>query len=196
MKTKQTNQTMKPSKNIMIQNRFLAHLRTIFCALTIIGVPLVLPSSAADRATRAAGTPEPASGEFFPCFNYAGPPRQVGENVIITFNVITAATGTLTGSLAGTELDVVHPDGSITLHGIAVFTGSVDGRSGTLLFTYNGIGNVVTGHENLRFAARQGTGDLTGVYVQGTAEGDLGAPDPGCDVSGAGTYAGQVVFAR
>ena len=171
------------------RNRFLSHLRTIFCALVIAGASLALPSAEA-------GGPGPASGEFFPCFNYAGPPRQVGENVIITFNVTTAATGTLTGSLVGTELDVVHPDGSITLHGIAVFTGSVDGRSGTLLFTYNGIGNAVTGHENLRFAARQGTGDLAGVYVQGTAEGDLGAPDPGCDVSGAGTYTGHVVFAR
>jgi Protein of unknown function (DUF3224) len=178
------------------QNRFLSHLRTIFCALAIIGVPLAFPSSAADRAGRAADTPEPASGQFFPCFNYAGPPRQVGENVIIMFNVTTAATGTLTGSLVGTEMDVVHPDGSITLHGIALFTGSVDGRSGTLLFTYNGIGNAVTGHETLRFVGRQGTGDLAGVSIHGTAEGNLGVPDPGCDASGTGSYTGQVVFAR
>ena len=116
--------------------------------------------------------------------------------MIITFNVTKTATGTLTGSLIGTELDIVHRDGSITLHGTALFTGSVDGRSGTLLFAYNGIGNAVTGHENLRFAARQGTGNLAGVYLEGTAEGDLGAPNPGCDVSGAGTYNGHVVFAR
>src|SRR5204863_1200246 len=69
----------------LLRNRFLSHLRTSFCALTILSVPLGLSSSAADRAERAASIPEPASGEFFPCFNYAGPPRQVGDNVIITF---------------------------------------------------------------------------------------------------------------
>ena len=75
------------------QNRFLSHLRTIFCALAILGASLTFPSAEAG-----ASTPEPASGEFFPCFTYAGPPRQVGENVIITFNVTAAATGTFTGS--------------------------------------------------------------------------------------------------
>ena len=96
----------------------------------------------------------------------------------------------------GAEMDVVHPDGSINLHGTAIFTGSINGSAeGTLLFTYNGIGNAVTGHETLNFVGRQGTGGLAGVHLQGTAEGDLGAPDPGCDVSGAGTYNGQVVFA-
>ena len=178
------------------QNRFLTHLRTGFCALAIIGVPLVLPSSAADRPGRETRTPEPASGEFFPCFTYAGPPRQVGENVIIRFNVNADVTGTLAGSLVATELDIVHRDGSITLHGSGLFTGSVNGRSGTLLFTYEGIGNAVTGHETLHFVLTRGTGDLAGVYVQGPAEGDLGAPDPGCDVSGAGTYTGNVLFVR
>jgi hypothetical protein len=138
----------------------------------------------------------PASGGFFPCFNYAGPPRQVGDNLIITFNVSGPATGTFTGSSVGTELDVVHPDGSITLHGILLFTGSIEGRSGTLLLTYEGIGNAVTGHETLRFVGRMGTGDLTGIYANVTAEGDVGAPEPGCDLSGVGTYTGQVVFAR
>jgi hypothetical protein len=171
------------------QNRFLSHLRTSFCALAIIGSSLALPSAEAGRR-------EPASGQFFPCFNFAGPPRPVGENVILTFNISGTSTGTVTGSVVGTELDVVHRDGSITLHGSALFTGSVNGRSGTLLFSWNGIGNAVTGHETVHFVGRQGTGDLAGVYVNVTAEGDVGTPEPGCDLSGAGTYTGQVVFAR
>ena len=170
------------------QNRFLPHLRTIFCALAIIGASLALPSAEAGRR-------EPASGQFFPCFNYAGPPRQVGENVIVTFNISGTATGTLDGSAVGTEMDVVHRDGSITLHGTLLFTGSVNGRSGTLVVSYEGIGNAVTGHENLRFVARQGTGDLAGVRANLTAEGDVGAPQPGCNLSGAGTYTGHVIFA-
>jgi hypothetical protein len=171
------------------QNRLLSHLRTSFCALAIAGASLTLPSAEAGR-------PEPASGEFFPCFNYAGPPRQVGDNLIITFNVSGPATGTFTGSSVGTELDVVHRDGSITLHGTILFTGSVNGRSGTILLSYEGIGNAVTGHETLRFVGREGTGDLAGIYANVTAEGDVGAPEPGCDLSGAGTYTGHVVFAR
>jgi hypothetical protein len=155
-----------------------------------------LVSLVAAMTSAEAARPEPASGEFFPCFNYAGPPRQVGENVIITFNISGASSnGTLIGSVEGTELDVVHRDGSITLHGSFLFTGSVNGRSGTMLFSYEGIGNAVTGHENLRFVGGQGTGDLAGTHVNVTAEGDVGAPSPGCDLSGAGTYTGHVIVA-
>jgi hypothetical protein len=179
----------------LVQSRFLSHLRTSFCALAIIGVPLAFPSSAADRAGRSLGTPEPASGGFFPCFTYAGPPRQVGEDLIIRFNVTIDVTGTFTGTDIATELDVVHRDGSITLHGSGLFTGSYNGRSGTALFTYEGIGNAVTGHETLHIVGRGTGGDLVGLHFEGTAEGDLGAPNPGCDVSGAGTYSGYVVFA-
>jgi hypothetical protein len=172
------------------RNRLISHLRTSFCALAIAGASLMLPSAEA-------GTPQPASGQFFPCFNYAGPPRQVGENLIITFNITGTATGTFTGSITGTELDVVHRDGSITKEGSAVLTGSVTGRSGTgtLHFSYEGIGNAVTGHETLRGVARQGTGALSGVYVEITLEGDVGAPNPGCALSGTGTYNGQILFA-
>ena len=172
------------------RTRLLSHLCTSFCALAIAGALLTFPSA------EAGGPPLPASGGFFPCFNFAGPPRQVGENTIITFNVSGAATGTFTGSSTGTELDVVHRDGSITLHGTLLFTGSINGRSGTLLLSYEGIGNAVTGHETLRFVGREGTGDLAGIYANVTAEGDVGAPEPGCDLSGAGTYNGHVVFAR
>ncbi|HZS18147.1 MAG TPA: DUF3224 domain-containing protein [Candidatus Udaeobacter sp.] len=155
-------------------------------------VAAIMPSA---EAIEPRARPEPATGEFFPCFNYAAPPRQVGENVIITFNISGTATGTLTGSVVvGTEMDVVHRDGSITLHGSFLFSGSVNGRSGTMVFSYEGIGNAVTGHENLRFVGEQGTGDLTGTHVNVTAEGDVGAPSPGCDVSGAGTYTGHVIL--
>ena len=62
------------------RNRLLSHLRTSFCAVAIVSALLTLPSAEASP-------PQPASGGFFPCFNYAGPPRQVGENLIVTFNI-------------------------------------------------------------------------------------------------------------
>ena len=73
-------------------------------------------------------------------------------------------------------MDVVHPDGSITLEGRLVFTGSVGTRTGTLLVTYNGIGNINTGHENLRGVGRQGTLGLAGLHTEITLEGNVGAP--------------------
>ena len=172
------------------RNRLISHLRSSFCALVIVGALSTLPRAEA-------GTPQPASGQFFPCFNYASPPRQVGENLIITFNITVTVTGTFTGSFTGTELDIVHRDGSITKQGGFVFTGSVTGRpgTGTLHVTFEGIGNAVTGHENLQVVARQGTDGLAGVHANLTAEGDIGAPNPGCDLSGAGTYTGQILFA-
>ena len=178
------------------QNRFLSHLRTSFCALIIVGASLTLPSV---EALEPRARPEPASGEFFPCFIRTSV-RQAGENLIVTFNISGSSTGTFTSTstgVAGTELDVVHRDGSITLHGSFLFTGSVNGGpEGTMLFTYEGIGNAVTGHETLHFVGRQGTGGLAGVHANLTAEGDVGVPELGCDLSGAGTYTGHVVFAR
>ena len=172
------------------RNPLISHLRTSFCAIIIVGALSTLPRAEA-------GPPQPASGQFFPCFNYAGPPRQVGENLIITFNVTGTVTGTFTGSFTGAELDVVHRDGSITKHGSAVFTGSVTGRSGTgtLQFSFEGIANVATGHEILHNVGTRGTGALSGVNTNLTLEGDVGAPNPGCDLSGTGTYNGQVLFA-
>jgi len=168
------------------QNRFLSHLCAIFCALAILGAPFALPSAEA-------GGPQPASGDFYPCFTRTSL-RQVGENLIITFDISGRTTGTFTSTgITGTEMDVVHRDGSITLHGSVLFTGSVNGTSGTMLFTYEGIGNLNTGHENLRFVGRQGTGGLAGVIANLTAEGDVGGACDG-DFGGHGTYSGQVLF--
>jgi Protein of unknown function (DUF3224) len=184
------------------QNRFLSHLRTSFCALAILSVPLAFPSAVA-------GTPPQASGTFSPCFNYVSveflPPGSGPLNfmtALTTFYVTVDAAGTFNGHLEGNELDVVHhSDGSINLHGSLVFTGSVGDKSGTMLFTYTGIGNLGTGHETLHWVGRQGTDGLAGIYAEGTIEGDLcqagqpGCPGGACAVAGAGTYTGQILFA-
>ena len=170
------------------RNRLLSHLRGNFCALTIVSASCTLPSA------EVSGRALPASGGFFPCFNYAGPPRQVGDNLIITFNVTGTSTGTFVGSFVGTEMQVVHRDGSINLHGSLLLTGQIENNSGTLVFTYEGIGNAVTGHETLHGVGGQGTDGLAGVHVNLTLEGDVGAPNQGCDRSGAGTYTGQILF--
>ena len=114
--------------NYWFNRNLLSHLRRSFCALTIVGALLTLPSVEA-------GIPGPASGGFNPCFNFAGPPSQAGSNTIITFNVTAQLTGTFTGSAIITERDIIHPDGTITLHGSGIFTDQ--SRCGTFLFTYS-----------------------------------------------------------
>ena len=169
------------------QNRLLSHLRASFCALVIAGASLALPS------IEASGPPLPASGQFFPCFTQTSA-RPVGENVIVTYDITGTSDGTFTGSFTGTEMDVVHRDGSITLHGSLVFTGSANGSpEGTLLVSYEGIGSLVTYHENLHVVFGQGTGGLAGVNAQGTAEGDVGGACGG-DFGGMGTYTGQILM--
>src|SRR4029453_2895560 len=101
-------------------HQLISYLGKSFCALAIAGTALTLPSAVAS------GPPIPASGGFFPCFNYAGPPHHGGDNLIIRFNVTGTVTGTFTGSFVGTEMQVVHHDGSINIHGSFVFTGSVN----------------------------------------------------------------------
>jgi len=176
-------------------NRLISHLGRSFLALAIAGASLTL-STAHVSASR----PGIITGGFSPCFNPAGPPRQVGDNTIVTFNVTVDATGSFTGQLEGTELDVIHPDGSITLFGVGLFTGSLNGGpSGTLVFTWTGIGNLNTGHETLNLVGGDGTDGLAGLYTWATAIGNLcqpgqpGCPGGDCAVAGAGTYTGHVV---
>jgi len=177
------------------QNRFLSHLRTSFCALAIAGASLTLPSAEG-------GPPIQATGTFAPCFNYLSveflPPGSDPSNFVTaltTFNITGTGDGTLTGTFIGTEMDVVHhSDGSINLHGSLVFTGSVnDSPEGTLVFSYEGIGNAETGHETLHAVGTQGTGGLAGVYANITLEGQVLPPAPGCALSGMGTYTGQIL---
>jgi hypothetical protein len=164
----------------------IAHLRRCFCALAIVSASITLPNAEA-------GQPEPASGGFNPCFNFASPPTQAGPNTVVTFSVIATFTGTFTGSAIVTERDVVHPDGSITFHGSGVFADQ--SNCGTFLFTYSGKGSTVTGSESAHFVGGRGTGCFAGVHTEGTFQGTLVGPSVGCAVAGAGTYNGQIMFA-
>ena len=168
------------------RNRLLSHLRRCFCALAIAGASLTLPSAEA-------GTPEPVSGGFSPCFNFAGPPIQSGPNTIIIFNVTATFTGTFTGAAILTERDVIHPDGSITFHGSGVYTDQ--SGCGTFLVTYSGKGSAVTGSESAHFVGGRGTGCFAGLHTEGTFQGTLVGASAGCAIAGAGTYTGQILFA-
>ncbi len=104
-----------------------------------------------------------------------GTPRSADGNTIVLFNVIFNVTGPLRGTLNATERDVIHNATgtvSVTFHGRGMFTGTVDGRSGTDTINYVGRGNstVVQG----QFVVLSGTEGLSNLRAQGTFESKLG----------------------
>ena len=98
-----------------------------------------------------------------------------GDLVLLVLNNTFHITGTLSGSAWAIERDLNHTDTlRITVHGLAHFTGSVNGMSGTLLIRYMGVNNgtFIMG----RFILYAGTGHLAGVHGHGTFQGKATAP--------------------
>src|SRR5262245_53488597 len=88
-------------------------------------------------AVVSAATPIAASGSWDDC-NFAPVVRAGGPNLTVTVGITESLSGTIAGTYAGTERDQVYADGSATFHGSGVFTGSVNGRSGTADYSYQG----------------------------------------------------------
>ncbi len=136
-------------------------LRRGFFALAIVGALLTLPKAQAQ--------PIPASGSTTDC-----------EHII---SVRTAACfhGTFDGTWVGTERDVFRADGTGTVQGSGVFSGTVNGRSGTMVFSYQV--SISRNGEVTHWVVDQGTGGLAGLHGQGTDQ-EVSENGPGCPGSG------------
>jgi hypothetical protein len=164
-----------------------AALGIAFVALAILAALLPLPASQAGES-RGNGPSAPgfiaASGPWVDC-NVVTDFKQVGRNLIITVDITETFSGTLDGCYTGTERDVVYRNGSATFHGSGIFTGVVNGQSGTMVMIYEGTANA-QGVASANWVLEQGTGGLTNLHGQGTFEGTLVAlqtspctpPDP------------------
>ena len=102
-------------------------LRRGFFALAIVGALLTLP--------KAQARPIPVSGSSTDCEHVISQ-QIVGSDTITILEITTCFHGTLEGTWVGTERDVFHADGTGTVLGIGFFSGTVNGRSGTMVFTY------------------------------------------------------------
>ena len=100
---------------------------------------------------------------------------------IITLEITVCFRGTFDGTWVGTERDVFRADGTGTVHGSGVFSGTVNGRSGTMAFSYHV--TISRNGEVTRWVVNQGTGDLAGLSGQGTFQNDI-EHGPGCPGSG------------
>src|SRR5438876_171301 len=150
-------------------------LRRGFFALAIVGALLTLPKAQAQ--------PIPASGSTTDCEHIISV-RTVGPSTIITSSITTCFHGTFEGTWVGTERDVIHPNGTVTIQASGIFSGTVNdgtvnGRSGTCVFSV-----AVNVPHTSHWVVDQGTGDLAGLHGQGTTQEVSESGRPGCPVRG------------
>src|SRR5439155_1263712 len=88
-------------------------------------------------------------------------------------------------AILGRSVTLFIENGSATFHGSGIFTGVVNGQSGTMVMIYEGTANA-QGVASANWVLEQGTGGLTNLHGQGTFEGTLVAlqtspctPSPG-----------------
>jgi hypothetical protein len=150
--------------------------------LFMVLVAIAFPASAA---------PVAASGTWDDC-NFAPDFRAAGPNAVGTVGITENFFGTLNGTYAGTERDVLYADGSATFHGSGIFTGTAAARSGTGTYSYEGVAPA-----GQRFRATWvlvgETGSLASVIGHGTFGGNFDGVRDACDGGiFAGTYEGAL----
>lgn len=87
-------------------------------------------------------------------------------NTIITATEVQPITGALDGVRVAEGITIFHADGTFEAHDTGTFTGTVGGRTGTLVISgaSSGVGNAGTGI----IVGHGGTGGLTGLHLEGT----------------------------
>src|SRR5436305_14141162 len=130
---------------------------------------LVLAAIAFPAVTSA--VPFEASGTWDDC-NFAPVFRAAGPNTVETVGITENFFGTLLGTYAGTERDVIYADGSATSHGSGIFTGAVAGRSGTATYLYAGVAPAGQPFHGT-WAPVGETGSLASANGHGTCGGNL-----------------------
>jgi Protein of unknown function (DUF3224) len=133
-----------------------------------------------------ASTPTTGSGSFTSTVTDISV-SQADGNTIITATETQALSGPFSGTRVAEGVEVIHPDGTFNAHDIGTFTGTVDGRSGTVVITGSstGVGDSGSG----RLVAELGTGGLARLHAQGTFEPMITGP-----TTAAGTYSVQFHF--
>jgi hypothetical protein len=152
----------------------------VFSVLAVVGALTVgalftLPNAEADP-------PIPATFNSTDCEHVISE-QSSGPNTIITLSITACFHGTFEGTWVGTERDVIG-DGHITDQGSGVFSRTVNGRSGTFVFSYE-VNLSGRQHVANHWVVDQGTGDLAGLSGQGTTvpgiENGPGWPTSGFD---------------
>lgn len=155
-------------------------LKAALMALPLLAPLLLLPASA-NASTLSSG-----SGSFTTTGEVISV-RQVDGNTIITATEVQTLTGALDGTRVATGIEIFHPNGTFVAHDSGTFTGTVDGRTGSITISgaSSGVGNTGSG----QLVGDQGTGGLAGLHLQGTFQPVVTGPN-----TADGTYSAQFHF--
>lgn len=111
--------------------------------------------------------------------------RMANGNTIISQTGTTELEGDFTGSMVTDLVVVVHPNGRTNMRAQGVFTGTVNGASGTAHMGFEAVGDFVSGAMQGMWVIHMGTDGLANLRGRGTMEGVAGV---------GGTYSGQIHF--
>ncbi len=99
--------------------------------------------------------------------------RMVDGNTILTLNFVVTFSGAIVGTVAAQDTFIIFSSGKAVEHGTGTLTGSVLGRSGTIGISFEATLTLATNQFEGQFAflSGTGTGGLSNLEGQGTAEG-------------------------
>ncbi len=96
--------------------------------------------------------------------------RQDGQNRVYSITQQEVSYGDITGSFTSEETSILHPDNTADFSGKSTCTCTVDGKSGTLLWSFSGT-STANGSFQGQFFDIHGTGDLAKLHGQGVFQG-------------------------
>jgi ketosteroid isomerase-like protein len=96
--------------------------------------------------------------------------RQDGQNKINSITQQVVSYGDITGSFTNEETSIVHPDNTASFSGSSTCICTVNGKSGTLMWSFNGTSTANDSFQG-QFFDIHGTGDLAKLHGQGVYQG-------------------------
>jgi hypothetical protein len=151
--------------------------KAALAALPLLASLLWLPAGANASTLSSGNGTFTATGEVISV-------QQADGNTIVTATEVQTLTGALAGTRVASGIMIFHPDGTFTAHDTGTFTGTIDGRAGSITISGGSLGTGNTGSGQI--VGDQGTGGLPGLHLQGTFQPVVTGP-----TTAEGTYAIQ-----
>jgi hypothetical protein len=136
--------------------------------VSLLGVAAVVAGVAGVPA--AASPPTPSAGTFSLVTATVTSTRTAGGNTFLTFERTAALTGTYAGTSTDEARLIIHSDGSANITGSGVCACTVDGRSGTFEYRFQGRG-IFPASLDGHYVIRHGTLGLEGLHAEGPFSG-------------------------
>jgi hypothetical protein len=157
----------------------MTSLKAALAALPVLATLFLLPVAHAATAPSGSGS--------FTTTGQVISVRHADGNTIVTATEIQTLTGVLDGTRTAEGTEIFHPDGTFTAHDSGTFTGTVDGRTGSMTISGTSSGAGTTGSGQL--TGDRGTGGLAGLHLHGTFQPVITGP-----TTAEGTYSVRFDF--